>query len=341
MTSRPRQRRRRGLFGLWFWLVLLVLIAGAWGWGWFRAAAFVDTQVDTFLARSQAAGRTIECPDRRYDGFPFSIRLSCSALSVDTSGRRVDAGAMQASWRVISPATVSTSLAGPLALDGEVAALATWDKLATALRFNLDGPYETTLHAEDFVVGKDRDDLPVSMQANMLDIAARRIAGDDKASPLDLKLTGSDVAVSGPDALDVPPFSVAADLRLDDGPDRLAPGFDYTPWLRKNGLSGELRNVEIAAVAGGSVNLSGPFKLAPDGLLSANLDIGARDFSAIAQFLSAFFRGDPDKLEQLQQAAALLTAAGLGGDGTKLKLTIRRGNVSAGFLPLGRIPPLF
>ena len=83
------------------------------------------------------------------------------------------------------------------------------------------------------------------------------------------------------------------------------------------------------------------FAVERDGLLSGRFEVTLGDLPALARFVAAAMRDNPEAAERVLQAAELLQAAGIGKREDKLTFSVQRGAVSAGIIPLGRIPPLF
>jgi hypothetical protein len=342
--QRPRARRR---LLRWILALVLVLLAAGWTWGWYRGADELNAYADRYLTRASKQGSRISCPNRRVTGFPFSLAMTCDSFSLqsDADGTKVDAGPLRSSLRLYWPNTLNLAMDGPLnvAGTGENGTFnADWRRLSAGLRFGFSGPRQLSLQTSGFSLKGTGAAAPIAADIGTLDMTLARVDAAATADPVDIRMEGNDIALKAGDGTVVPPFALSADLRLDNPPAPRGLHFDLVAWLRKHGLSGEFRHASFATPSGGRVELSGPFKLARNGLLSARARIAATDFDAIAGFLAEILRNRPDALDQLRQATAILAATGLGGSSeTALTLVIDRGRVSAGIIPLGDIPPLF
>lgn len=338
MPPATRQNPRRRRWRRWLLPVAAILVALAWSWGWHEGAAALDARIAALLARSNTGGGQLACPGRRLGGFPVGFDLACDSVAFASAGQgiAVDAGALGLAVRLWHPTSLAARLDGPLTATGATVLSGDWDDLAATLRFGLDGPTRLSLRSSRLVLRR-QDGRAASFAA--LDLAVERAPGEAGARPLDLSLSGRGIALDPDGAGALPPLSLTADLRLDDLSADFNRRFDLVRYLRENGISGLLRNVDLAA-SGTRLSASGPFKLARDGLVSARLDIAASDLGGLREFVVRVAGGDPDVLERFGQAFALLSAAGFGA-GSRLTLVIDEGQVRAGILPLGRIPPLF
>src|SRR4051812_35982321 len=74
-----KPRGRLGLF-LPFILLLVVAVLGTAGWFYIRDRA--TREIDGWLGREAAAGRSWTCADRAITGYPFRLELRCASLKL-------------------------------------------------------------------------------------------------------------------------------------------------------------------------------------------------------------------------------------------------------------------
>jgi hypothetical protein len=182
----------------------------------------------------------------------------------------------------------------------------------------------------------------VLARAEDAQVHLRRTPQDDKA--LDLAFS---VQAMRDDKERFPAFSLAADTRIDALAYELKPGFDLDAHVRKNGISGEARQIVLEPQAGGRMVLSGPIKIGADGLVDGQLRIEASQIASLGAFFTALFPQDSDTIANIANLlSSLETPVAENGDAATgrsatVTLTIRRGAVSFGLIGLGRLPPLF
>ncbi|MBL8588238.1 MAG: DUF2125 domain-containing protein, partial [Methylobacteriaceae bacterium] len=122
---------------------------------WFVAASRVEAALDRALAREAAAGRTWTCPERRVDGFPKQMQVTCVAPTFagqiggePATGRL---GALIGLARIWQPNNIQFDLQGPLVAErGDGGRMQIdWSAARVSLR-GLPGSFErVSLIAED------------------------------------------------------------------------------------------------------------------------------------------------------------------------------------------------
>ena len=92
----------------------------------------------------------------------------------------------------------------------------------------------------------------------------------------------------------------------------------------------------------GAIALSGPLTLSPEGFLSGTVSIGLQNRDGLAQWAQTLDPNAAQAVATLAQAVAGMGAARRfdGEEMPAIDLTLDDGNVSLGFIRLGRIPPL-
>jgi len=308
----PRRRRRR------FWplalTLLVVLLAFGWAAAWFGVRHAAEQGLARFIEGQARRGVSVECHEPAYSGFPLAVDMACQFPRLKRDGDDFVLSAMRVSAPLWRPGTLIVQPESSLEaqIEGTGGLRAAWDRLDARLAVS---PF----------------DLP----------ALARAPRGTTVGPLDLRIDAGTFAIERDIEDALPPVSFTSDLRLHDFAMRPPPGFDLVAHLRAHGLEGEVRALEVAPMAGGRISAIGSFAIDRDGRVSGRFELSAADLPAMARFLAAALREDPDAAKNVLQAAGLLQAAGFGTREGKLALSVQRGAVSAGIIPLGRIPPLF
>ena len=171
-------------------VALLALAAAGWSALWHVVAGKVEEGLDRWIAREAAAGRVWTCPERRVDGFPKQIQVTCAnpAFQGRLGGRQASGrlGTLIALGRVTDPNRVLFDLQGPLTAeyeDGRALEL-NWSALRVIL-----GRAGTSLDNATFVI----EDARLSATGLPAPLAAERVQADLKANPrLDPATNASD-----------------------------------------------------------------------------------------------------------------------------------------------------
>ena len=103
------------------------------------------------------------------------------------------------------------------------------------------------------------------------------------------------------------------------------------------GQRGEIRSAVVIFDEGGEARVAGPVSLDSTGLLDGDITVTFKDGDKLGQALARAIPEAASVIKPALSAAAL--AAGKDKEAS-LILTIRKGRVSAGFIPIGNIPAL-
>ncbi len=337
--------RLRGMTGATALIVLIALIFGGWSYGWYAVAATVERRVDEGIATAWRQGREIACEDRRIVGFPFRVGLFCDALSVAIPAESFLArlGALRSAAQFYNPGHVLAEIDGPANIEiaGQAPYALNWDGLRFSINAGLDGLKRVSLEAKAVSLADGWATAPTPLiEVGAGEIHFRRSTDAGSAGAIDLAWSLGDVQIAVPRPARVLALSSTADVRLDGLAEELRPGFDALRHLRQNGLKGEVRSIRLAPTGGGTMEISGPFDIASDGLLTATAKI---EVTELRQLLDFAARALPRERERIEQIAQMLEDAtdGSAGKTRTMTLDIQRGRVSAGLLSLGEIVPLF
>ncbi|WP_342162690.1 DUF2125 domain-containing protein [Methylobacterium sp. SD21] len=167
--------RRRGRLGLFLPYVALAILVAAWSGAWFWIRSKTEHELDAWMAREAAAGRTWACQDRSLTGYPFRIELRCSALTLTRSDGSFRLGPTTVVAQIYQPRLVLFESQGPFhAEQGALTGDASWSALQgsfhgasegfTRLSLVVDGPKVSVAGAEP---------QPITLQGKHLELHAR------------------------------------------------------------------------------------------------------------------------------------------------------------------------
>jgi hypothetical protein len=212
----PGQRARRSRLGLFLPYILLAVVAAGWSAGWFWMRERAAGEIDSWIAREAAAGRTWTCADRSLGGYPFRIELRCSAVTLERDDGRFRLGPSTAVAQIYQPRLVVFESAGPFHVEqGALTGDASWGALQGSFHGAADGFTRASLVVDNpNVTVKGAEPGPIAVAGRHLELHARPSPGryeSDGAVDVSLRLTQAEVpqldALTGTQA--------PADLALD------------------------------------------------------------------------------------------------------------------------------
>jgi hypothetical protein len=321
------------------WLILfglVVVLAGLYTGGWYYATGFVRTNVLKALGQQNSAGIAGKCENMAFNGFPFSIGLTCDTVTVDNQTRGVSTSfdRLSASAPVFQPNHVSWSLKSP-------AELRTTEGLAVSaewadLQSNLVAKGRGIAQSETVINGLKASILS-SFTGQSADVTAARTEMRARQNGDDLELA---IGIENANAVikdfpqTLPTASTSADITL-TGKAGLLDGSDGHGLY---GAAGVLRQVVIDIGDGRVMTLSGPFNFDDQGFLSGQFKLEINQIGPWGDSLKATI---PAAKNMIETAAKLLKSLAAGGDKVSVDLTADHGRLSlSGFIPLGKIPPI-
>jgi hypothetical protein len=346
-TSRPVQRKpsRRGYILM---IAAIVAVVAAWSAAWFYGRSVLAAQLDQQIGRLADNGVDLSCADLTIAGYPFRYEVGCRDMrSFDRSGAAGSLGGLNAValvynprhaiFEAASPASVSVPFAG---VQGDL----TWDSARASLKFG-DASF-TAFGALDAVLQGPRAAFASETAGGLASAAKAELhlrEVPDRAGMLEgfLKVDGLRL-----DSL--PELQEAVGLRLHariEGGTALLEGADLAALVAAAGGALPLDLVEAEArLASGRASASGDLMLAGDGTLSGSLELTLANAEALLEASRPLFPPQDRTYPVLQNAVRSLQGAASETEGERIvtiPVTISRGQVLLGFLPAGRIPPLF
>jgi hypothetical protein len=328
--SEPVNLRRR--FPWWAWLIVLVVLlyAGAWYFAAHQAKVYLRAVV-----APPGTGGSDACVGIDTGGFPGSVSAVCQAASYldPVTGIKLSTGAVRTTTFVYNPMRATFVLQSPLKatlgngtvidsnwqnLDSDIGGDLTGITYGSVFISRIDSTVTLAAVPGPLKVTSDHADFHVRQNGPDLEIASRSDGSKLETGLLPANLPG---------------FSTSFEATL-DGRGNVLSGAAIVPG---EAVQGSIQRLAIDFGKNGGLTVSGPFRVAEDGLLSGDFTIEIQNYAALRTTLSNSF---PQASVVFDTASILLKS--LAGDGKtgKITLNVRDGRVSLGIIPLGVIPPL-
>lgn len=332
----PPPRRRFARLPL---VVLVAVLLGAslWSGYWWIATRAIERGIENELARLAETGVTVDCADRRLGGYPFRFDLRCGPLSArGADGSEGTVSSLTVAALAYNPSRMIVEAGAPLSArfaDGSSAVLA-WSLAHASLDFD-------TVGLSGLSVSVEKPDLRAGEAAPVTAGLAElhtRLHPDGRGS--DVALTAEDVAL--------PALGETGTLRVvaaieDGGLSARADAAAFLKRLAAEGTAGRLTEVRLSA-GGSELRITGPFAVDSRGEISGSFQVSLVDPQHLTDLLARGF-GIVLPLPDPGSLAGLLSGLGSpavdGRPAMTLPIEVRRGKMTMGFVPLGRLPRLF
>lgn len=214
--ARPAGAARRSRLGLFLPYILLAVVVVGWSAGWFWIRERAAGEIDGWIAREAAAGRTWTCADRSLGGFPFRIELRCSAVTLQRADGQFRLGPSTAVAQIYQPRLVVFESAGPFHVEqGALTGDATWSGLQGSFHGAAEGFTRASLVVDTpNITVKGAEPGPIAVAGRHMELHARPTPGRyESDGAVDMSLRLNQAAVPQLDALTGTPDP--ADLVLD------------------------------------------------------------------------------------------------------------------------------
>lgn len=332
MTQRSRTLRYKVLMGL------VVLVIMAWTVVWFVVAGVVDRQAERAESAARAAGAIAECLNRSISGFPFRIEVRCGHGSrIGNADGHLSVDGLTAMAQIYKPSRLIMETQGPMfiAADGMPPLRADWDLAHASARIDIAQAALERLDMEvreGIIAVGAKPPVPFAE----LDLNLRKNPDDEDA--LDVALHLADIRPSA----SLGPLSIIFQGTLSNASGLLSGDPDGTlSALAGEGLMLLVDSASVETVAT-ALNAGGTISIGPDGLLNGTLEVAFAGEGADLPLDGLIPKDTKDTIITLiDNVLAFAPQTHIGERiARKLTLTIRNGQVQAGFVPLFKIPPL-
>ena len=322
----------------WLGIITAILMLAFTG-GWFYLANLGEKQIDVALAKANTGAQKIACGNRSIKGYPFRFGLFCDTVVFEqtSKGLRVAAGALRTAAQVYNPWQLVAELDGPAQIDapGLQPLEINWSLLHSSVRANRPLPDRVSVEAKNLDISI-RGQSGARSRAIIADYAAGHMRIEDKdvafAGEVDDLLV--DPAVTP--GREIPLLAASYDALLTDGA-RVLTSRPKNAREALRGVSGIIRSARVIFKDGGTLELSGPLSIGADGLVDGDVNIKFADGEKLG---SALAKIAPEAASVIQPSLSAASVAAGKDKEASLTLTIRKGKVSAGFFPIGKIPAI-
>ncbi|MCV6547356.1 MAG: DUF2125 domain-containing protein [Cohaesibacter sp.] len=325
-------------------LGLVLLVLAGWSGFWLVSKNKTQDLIDKVLAKQINGQPVAICHDQTLGGFPFRLTLNCSSYEVNEpkSGWQIKGDALRALWQIYAPNLALIESDNQLTAR-HVSSGLEMDMKADLIRASvrLDGSLKIGRLSVESQNATLQSNLPQfaqslgKLQAKRLEVHGRPVPGE--RDNLDIALVTQDL-----DSMSLPRFSGSLSFIIEKGlVSAIVTASNPTKaWLAQGGKVQNLYG--IMEIGQKTLKLSGDLSFTQQG--EANGDLALKilnpkpEAGRAKQALNAKQDGLNGPLTALQLMGKPISEGDLVG--SNIDLTIRNGQISAGFLPLGQLPRL-
>ncbi|TYC52583.1 DUF2125 domain-containing protein [Rhodobacterales bacterium] len=342
IENRPKPRSRRKYILL---LSAVVVVFVAWTAFWFYGRSVLADQLDVQLARLGDNGIDISCSDLSIAGYPFRYEVACrDMISADRTGATGTVGALNAVALIYNPWHVIFEAKSPAAVDlplNGLAADVNFETARASVKFS-----QNRLNELDAVIVKPEASFENPFTSALM--GAEKTEVHLRSMPDGPETLEGYLAVNALKLRSLPVFDKAVDLtmqlQLPGGADLLR-GAPLPALVMAADGALPVRLVLLEALLGHSrVAASGDLIVNGDGTLSGKVDLMLGNAAALLADIKPLLPKRDNTAQLLESIVTSLDANATEVDGRRtitLPMVIERGAARIGFLPLGRLPPLF
>lgn len=329
-------------------LVALIGVCLIWSALWYTASFATGAGLAKIVQRSAASGTPVSCSDQQISGYPFHMQVSCKRAVIASNGAGLTAviDSVKSIALLYKPGHVIAEAAGPVSIQLPqnrllgAKILGSWESAQASVSAGLGGLKRASIVGQnfDFAFEKDQPQNPLD-GVKLEDVQLHVRPSEDAASNFDIAFDAKNIIVSRANrALPSVRLSLLASA-LDVGE---AIDFDVESllyaWIESGGAM-EIQSAQFESL-GFTAKASGPIKVSVDGLLSGKVQVEFLNLDKLPDLVTEV---SPRFRTNAEQLAATLKGftAGNPDDPVVVTLLINSGVVSAGILPIGRIPALF
>lgn len=320
-------------------IVLVVLIAGYTA-GWFYIANKLEARAKADMARLDAQGVGVKCEDLRMGGYPLRINVVCDSISWQrpSEGMSFRAGRFTSGSPVYAPRSLTNDLTGPAFIEfpGLEPLEVNWSKFTSNARLARPFPTGIELAAREVAIGV-RTETTRTEPLSTLEQMDFRMGEADGTLKIDGRFAGLKFAKAVVGHAASPEIDGVADIDVSDAATLLAGG--DTPFhQRLRGHSGTVNQAFLSMPNGAMVSVAGPFSVDTDGLINADLKLTLVNPQLLAQAGQVVIPAQGGNIATVLFALSAMPKDENGNP--VMEIAVRKGKVSAGFIPLGQLPAL-
>ncbi len=331
------------------WLMAVIIgVVIVWSALWFGASIAAGKVIDRVEQRSVRMGRDVSCNERRVSGYPFHLEVSCQSAGLDARDRGIvaDIDAVRSVALLYKPGHVIAEADGPLTmtlspaagLSGEL--IGSWKSARSSVSAGISGLKRASFVAEDIDVSATAESglgglEHLTLQGAQLHLRPNPEVGAD----FDVALNLNEILTTRLGKL-LPEMDLALLATARNVGEAL--GFDPDQLLRNWLASGGALDIEQLNFSslGFIANASGPVSISQDGSVSGQVKLEITGIDNLPDLVASIAPRYRQNAEQIATTFSALSGNNPDGKVT-IPLSLRNGIVSAGLLPIGRIPNLF
>lgn len=327
-------------------ITAIITISVGWFYGWNYLSDKAEQAFVAGIAKANNGDRKVSCDNPRSGGFPFRLAIECEKpyfaqgdrLGFEGAGLTAQSVVYKPHHQVVdfkSPALIKAGKLGTLRL--------VWENARLGSQLQTNGLNAATAKIEKArlsIIDPPAELGDLSFSAESVSVSARRSSGDEAANSLVLGVISNGLEVLG-SKYRLPPVAVEASVLAYNIANVFeGRGSPLPLWIEKggeadvNGLSIISGNAQIFA--------KGWVKLDLNGFIHADLDVDSTNIDAfidamgpeLVQF-QAIARGIYGAIRELGEDVKLGSQPA-----KRVKVTIRKGFVNVGLIPLGAIPQI-
>lgn len=329
-------------------LALFVVLGVVWSGLWFAASLAAEVALTKVEERSVASGNAVNCQDQQISGYPFHMQVQCkkAVFSSVSAGVSAAIDSVKSVALLYKPGHVIAEADGPLTvqlpqsaiLKGSVAG--TWDSARASVSAGISGLKRASVVGQQVnLVFDEASGSSLLDGVKLKDIQLHVRPDTQDAANFDLAFNATDLVVERANRA-MPSMRLlvlAKAINVGESID-----FDVETllfaWLEQGGDL-EIENAQFDSL-GFTAKASGPIKISIDGLLSGKVKVELLNLETLPDLVAEIAPNYRSNAEQLASTLKGFTAANP-DEPVTVNLLINNGLVSAGILPIGKIPPLF
>ena len=321
-------------------IVILVVLMAGYTAGWFYIANRLEVQAKADMARLAEQGVGVKCEDFRMGGYPLRINVVCDSIfwQRPSEGMSLRAGRFTSGSPVYAPHSLSNDLTGPAFIEfpGLAPLEVNWSTFTSNTRLARPFPTEIELAAREVMVGL-RTETTRTEPLSTLEQMDFRMSEVDGKLKLNGRFAGLKLTKAMIGSTTSPEIDGVADIDISDAAALLA-GSDVPFDERLRGRSGTINQAFLSMPNGAMVSVAGPFSVDAEGLINADVKLTLVNPQSLAQAGQTLF---PQQGGNIATVLFALSAMPRDENGNPMmEIAVRKGKVSAGFIPLGRLPAL-
>ncbi|MFK4824771.1 DUF2125 domain-containing protein [Paenochrobactrum sp. BZR 588] len=320
--------------------ILLAIVAALYTIGWFYLANKVETRAAHDLKALTQKGINVQCENLKTSGFPLKLDVVCESISWQQKSEAISfsAGHFSSGSAIYAPLSLNNQLTGPafITFPGLQPLEINWSSFSSNTRLAQPFPTKISVKSFDLEVGL-RTEPTASELLSKLEELEIKLSNVDNNFNLDSRFAGLEFAPQLTNRNKMPAIDGLLNITLFNAKNLIDNrNQPLTESLR--GQSGEIKQVLISLSNGAIISLSGPFSIDYDGEINGHIKIALTNPPALAQAAQALFPQESNNITTLLFAISAMPKDENGNP--TLDVTIKDGKANAGFIPLGRLPPL-